>query len=206
MKMGGGGEAGLVELCGILLLLSGACHCGDSQQTEHLSSYQLTVPRPIGGRLRRDAEGRPPSQVSFIIPVDGDDLLVHLERNELLLPADFTVFTYRPDGTLLTSRPPVQDHCHYRGFVQDVEGSAVAMSVCGGLRGVLHLTNDSYGIEPLDSAPEQHLLYRLQDVTSQPRECGTPHHAHEHENATEHAQYDPEQIHPRRHSRVRRRN
>lgn len=33
------------------------------QQTRHLSSYQLTVPRPIGGRLRRDAEGRVPSQV-----------------------------------------------------------------------------------------------------------------------------------------------
>lgn len=38
----------------------------DSQQTQHLSSYQLTVPRPIGGRLRRDVEGRPPSQVSEV--------------------------------------------------------------------------------------------------------------------------------------------
>lgn len=41
----------------------------DSQQTQHLSSYQLTVPRPIGGRLRRDAEGRPPSQVSEVSTV-----------------------------------------------------------------------------------------------------------------------------------------
>lgn len=43
----------------------------DSQQTQHLSSYQLTVPRPIGGRLRRDAEGRPPSQVSEVSTVSG---------------------------------------------------------------------------------------------------------------------------------------
>lgn len=35
----------------------------DSQQTEHLASYQLTVPRPIGGRLRRDMNGTPPNQV-----------------------------------------------------------------------------------------------------------------------------------------------
>lgn len=35
----------------------------DSQQTDHLSSYQLTVPRPIGGRLRRDVDGRLPDQV-----------------------------------------------------------------------------------------------------------------------------------------------
>uniref|UniRef100_A0A3B5LVI6 Uncharacterized protein n=1 Tax=Xiphophorus couchianus TaxID=32473 RepID=A0A3B5LVI6_9TELE len=108
-------------------------------------------------------------------------------------------FTYGPNGSLITSRPPVQNHCQYQGFIQDMEGSAVAMSVCGGLRGVMHLTNDSYGIEPLDSAPEQHLLYRLQDVTSQPRGCGTPHYGHG--DATEHAQYDPEEIQHRRRSR-----
>ncbi|XP_015258168.1 PREDICTED: DNA excision repair protein ERCC-6-like [Cyprinodon variegatus] len=33
-----------------------------SQQTEGLSSYQLTVPRPIGGRLKRDADGSPPTE------------------------------------------------------------------------------------------------------------------------------------------------
>uniref|UniRef100_A0A3P9PWK7 ADAM metallopeptidase domain 9a n=1 Tax=Poecilia reticulata TaxID=8081 RepID=A0A3P9PWK7_POERE len=93
-----------------------------------------------------------------------------------------------------------QNHCQYQGFVQDMEGSAVAMSVCGGLRGVMHLTNDSYGIEPLGSAPEQHLLYRLQDVTSQPRGCGTPHYRHD--DATEHAQSDPEEIQHRRRSRL----
>ncbi|TNN36924.1 Disintegrin and metalloproteinase domain-containing protein 9 [Liparis tanakae] len=114
MKMGGRLE--LLEIC-CLLLLTGNSLCRDSQQTEHLSSYQLTVPRPIGGRLRRDADGRPPNQ----------------------------------------------DHCHYQGYVQDLEGSAAAMSICNGLRGVLHLADNSYGIEPSDSAPDQHLVYRLQD-------------------------------------------
>uniref|UniRef100_A0A3Q3AG43 Disintegrin and metalloproteinase domain-containing protein 9-like n=1 Tax=Kryptolebias marmoratus TaxID=37003 RepID=A0A3Q3AG43_KRYMA len=198
-----GGEVLLV--CGLLLqllLLSGNCHCGASQQTEHLSSYQLTVPRPIGGRLRRDVDGRPPNQASFIIRVDGNDHIVHLQRNQLLLPADFTQFSYSQNGSLIRSRPPVQNHCHYQGFVQDMSGSSVAMSICDGLRGVMHLTHDSYGIEPLDSAPEQHLVYRLQDVTSQPRDCGTPHQ--ESDNATEHAQYEAEEIHHRPHSRMKR--
>ncbi|XP_023275923.1 disintegrin and metalloproteinase domain-containing protein 9-like, partial [Seriola lalandi dorsalis] len=175
-----------------------------SQQTEHLSSYQLTVPRAVGGRLRRDLDGRLPNQVSYVITVEGNDHMVHLERNELLLPADFTVFSYSQNGSLTTTRPPVQNHCHYRGFVQDMEGSSVAMSICNGLRGVLHLADDSYGIEPLDSAPDQHLVYRLQDVTSQPRGCGTPHGDHTHSNATEHAQYGAEEIHHRQHSRVKR--
>ncbi|XP_056275153.1 disintegrin and metalloproteinase domain-containing protein 9 isoform X2 [Pseudoliparis swirei] len=199
MKMGGRLE--LLEIC-CLLLLTGNSLCRDFQQTEHLSSYQLTVPRPIGGRLRRDADGRPPNRVSYVISVDGNDHVVHLKRNELLLPADFTVFTYSQNGSLETSRPPVQDHCHYQGYVQDLEGSAAAMSICNGLRGVLHLADDSYGIEPSDSAPDQHLVYRLQDVTSQPRGCGTPHR--DGHNATEHAQYRPEEIHHRGHSRIKR--
>uniref|UniRef100_A0A671UP21 ADAM metallopeptidase domain 9a n=1 Tax=Sparus aurata TaxID=8175 RepID=A0A671UP21_SPAAU len=183
----GGRRVELLEVCCLLLLLlSGNSHCRDSQQTEHLSSYQLTVPRPIGGRLRRDVDGRPPNQVSYVVTVDGNDHVVHLERNELLLPEDFTVFSYSQNGSLITSRPPVQNHCHYRGVVQDVEGSSAAMSVCNGLRGVLHLTDHSYGIEPLDSSPDQHLVYRLQDVTSQPRGCGTPHEdEQDHNNATD---------------------
>ena len=28
----------------------------------------------------------------------------------------------------------LQDHCHYQGYVEDMEGSAVAMSICDGLR------------------------------------------------------------------------
>lgn len=206
-----GSRVELLEVCWLplllLLLLSGNSECRDSQQqqqqTRHLSSYQLTVPRPIGGRLRRDAEGRVPSQASFLIAVDGRDRIVHLQRNELLLPADFTVFTYSPNGSLITSRPPVQDHCHYRGFVQDEDGSSVAMSICNGLRGVLYLNNDSYGIEPLDSAPEQHLVYRLQDVTSQPRGCGTP-HSEDRGDATERAQFEPEEIQHGQHRRMKR--
>lgn len=196
-----GGRVKLLEICCLLLLLGEKSHCRDSKQTEHLSSYQLTVPRPIGGRLRRDVDGRLPNQVSYVITVDGNDHVVHLKRNDLLLPEDFTVYTYSQNGSLITSRPPVQNHCHYQGFVQDMEGSAAAMSVCHGLRGVLHLTEDSYGIEPLDSAPDQHLVYRLQDVTSQPRGCGTP---HDHDNATDHAQNKPEEIHHKAHSRMKR--
>uniref|UniRef100_H3CK01 ADAM metallopeptidase domain 9a n=1 Tax=Tetraodon nigroviridis TaxID=99883 RepID=H3CK01_TETNG len=107
--------------------------------------------------------------------VDGREHVVRLQRNRLLLPADFTVFSYSQNGSLVTARPPVQNHCHYQGFVENMLGSSVAMSICNGLRGVLHLHDDSYGIEPLESDPDQHLLYRLQDVTSQPKGCGTAH-------------------------------
>ncbi|XP_011613609.1 disintegrin and metalloproteinase domain-containing protein 9 [Takifugu rubripes] len=191
-----GGRTKLLEICCCLLLFSQESQCGDPQ-TQHLSSYQLTVPRPVGGRFRREANGTLPSQVSYIIPVDGLDHIVHLQRNQLLLPADFTVFSYSQNGSLITSRPPVQNHCHYHGFVENMPESSVAMSICNGLRGVLRLPDNSYGIEPLESDPNQHLLYRLQDVTSQPQGCATSH-------GDRH--YDPtEEIpHTRQHKRMKR--
>lgn len=194
-----GGTAELLGLCWLLLLLGGG-DSRESQQTETLSSYQLIVPRPIGGRMRRDVDGQPPNQMSYIINVEGIDHVVHLQRNRLLLPADFTVFTYSSNGSLLTSSPPAQKHCHYEGFIQDVDGSSAALSICNGLRGVLHLPDHSYGIEPSDSAPRQHLLYRLQDVSSQPRGCGTLLHR----NTTQNAPHGAENIQHRAHSRMRR--
>ncbi|XP_034027265.1 disintegrin and metalloproteinase domain-containing protein 9 [Thalassophryne amazonica] len=194
MKM----KAAGIWSCFLLLLSGGSA----SQQTEQFSSYQLTIPRPIGSIQKRDADGLPPAQVSYVISVDGREHIIHLERNEVLLPADFAVFSYSQYGSLITARPPVQKHCHYRGFVQDMEGSSVALSVCNGLRGVLHLHDNSYGIEPLESVPDHHIVYRLQDVRSQLRGCGTPHSYPS--NATEHTHFEPEEIEHRRHGRVKR--
>lgn len=189
----------VVLICALLLSAAAAALL----QTRDLSSYHLTVPRPIGGRLRRDLNGAPPNQVSYVINVEGQDHVVRLHRNTLLLPSDFTVFTYREDGSLITSNPSVQEHCQYSGVVENMEGSSVAMSICDGLRGVLHLTQDSFGIEPLDSDPEQHLVYRLQEVTSQPRGCGNP-HRDDHRNGTESAQSDSDEIPHRPHARTKR--
>ncbi|XP_056448152.1 disintegrin and metalloproteinase domain-containing protein 9 isoform X1 [Gadus chalcogrammus] len=191
-------------LC-LFAVLNGLADCtgGSSNQMAHFSSYQLTVPRLISNKQRRDVRDTPTNQVSYGIRIHGKEHLVHMQRNQLLLAHDFTMFTYSDNGTLVTSRPPVQDHCHYQGYIEGVEGSSVAMSICDGLRGVLHLSNDSFGMEPLDSDPQQHIVYRLQDVTSQPMGCGTPHIKHG--DAT-HAQYGSEESHRNmgHHKRVRR--
>lgn len=173
----------------LVALLNGIGDCSEgpasSQQTSQFSSYEVTVPRRIA-KHRRDVDATESKQVSFIISAQGEEHIIILEKNELLLPEDFTVYSYSEDGTLVTQRPSMQDHCQYRGYVQDKEGSSVAMSICDGLRGVLHIDNSSYGIEPMESSSaNQHLFYRLEDVISQPLVCGTPHteHAHTEEHA-----------------------
>uniref|UniRef100_A0A8C9LDQ9 ADAM metallopeptidase domain 32 n=1 Tax=Pavo cristatus TaxID=9049 RepID=A0A8C9LDQ9_PAVCR len=51
-------------------------------------------------------------------------------------------------------------NCYYRGYIEGVPGSAVTLSTCMGLRGLLQFHNATYGIEPLGSSPTfQHVVY-----------------------------------------------
>ncbi|NXL94573.1 ADA18 protein, partial [Alectura lathami] len=50
--------------------------------------------------------------------------------------------------------------CYYRGHIEGVPGSAVTLSACSGLRGLLQFHNASYRIQPLGSSPTfEHLVY-----------------------------------------------
>ncbi|KAI1900829.1 hypothetical protein AGOR_G00053890 [Albula goreensis] len=178
----------VIWVLGLFYGLSDSSRNSASHQTSQLSSYEVTVPRRIG-KQRRDLDGVASNKVSYAIQVQGKDHIVILEKNELLLPHDFTVYSYGKDGSLITERPRMQDHCHYQGYVEDVEGSSAALSICSGLRGVLHTGNGSFGIEPLEASTSfQHLVYRLEDVLSEPLKCGTPHsesqpdHTHDHDH------------------------
>uniref|UniRef100_A0AAQ5Z857 ADAM metallopeptidase domain 9 n=1 Tax=Amphiprion ocellaris TaxID=80972 RepID=A0AAQ5Z857_AMPOC len=66
-----------------------------------------------------------------------------------------------------------QVHCYYHGEVEGYENSVVALSTCSGLRGVILLGNETFGLEPApQSATNEHLLYLLKDIRSEPVTCG----------------------------------
>lgn len=89
------------------------------------------------------------------------------------MPEDFVVYTYNKEGTVITDHPNIQNHCHFRGYVEGVYNSSVALSNCFGLRGLLHLENTSYGIEPLQNSSHfEHIIYRMDDVHKEPLKCG----------------------------------
>uniref|UniRef100_A0A8C2WZP5 ADAM metallopeptidase domain 9b n=1 Tax=Cyclopterus lumpus TaxID=8103 RepID=A0A8C2WZP5_CYCLU len=115
---------------------------------------------------------------------------------EWLLNIDsFSVFTFHPDSfnglTLKLSKysivnprvvqrwkrnirsPQSKDvHCYYHGEVEGYDDSVVALSTCSGLRGVILLGNETYGLEPVpQSATNDHLLYLLKDSEG-PVTCG----------------------------------
>ncbi|KPP68785.1 hypothetical protein Z043_112507, partial [Scleropages formosus] len=166
-----------------------------SDQTSRLLTYELTIPKLIGRERRHLGNGlfkETSSKVSYVIRAQEKDHIVVLEKNEVLLPKDFTMYSYAKNGSLVTDRPLMQDHCHYQGYVKDVEGSSVAMSICSGLRGVLHIGNSSYGIEPLESTSSfQHLVYRLEDVVAEPLVCATTHREEDYDPHISHELHEP---------------
>uniref|UniRef100_A0A8I5Y224 ADAM metallopeptidase domain 9 n=1 Tax=Rattus norvegicus TaxID=10116 RepID=A0A8I5Y224_RAT len=144
----------------------------DSEQTVHLSSYEIVTPWRLS-RERREALRPSSKQISYVIQAQGKQHIIHLERNTDLLPNDFVVYTYDEEGSLLSDHPNVQSHCHYRGYVEGVPNSTVAVSACFGLRGLLHLENASFGIEPLhNSSHFEHVFYPMDDVHQEPLRCG----------------------------------
>uniref|UniRef100_A0A384BQH6 ADAM metallopeptidase domain 9 n=1 Tax=Ursus maritimus TaxID=29073 RepID=A0A384BQH6_URSMA len=176
MGSGAGSPFGVLRLQWLLLFglvgpVLGGARPG-FQQTSHLSSYEIITPWRLT-RERREAPRLHSKQVSYIIQAEGKEHIIHLERNNDLLPRDFVVYTYDKEGALISDHPDLQNHCHYRGYVEGVYNSSIALSDCFGLRGLLHIENVSYGIEPLQNSSHfEHIFYRMDDVHKEPLKCG----------------------------------
>lgn len=154
-----------------LLLITCLC-AGALDPTSFLSSYEIIVPQKIS-RLRRDASGSLKEGLSYVIKAEGQEHILHLEQNRDLLAKDFTVYTYAENGTRLASPLQKEDQCHYQGYAEGDPDSRVAISTCSGLRGLLHLKSGSYGIEPVESSSKSHhLIYRMENVKTEPMACG----------------------------------
>uniref|UniRef100_G1TTF3 ADAM metallopeptidase domain 18 n=1 Tax=Oryctolagus cuniculus TaxID=9986 RepID=G1TTF3_RABIT len=55
-------------------------------------------------------------------------------------------------------------YCFYQGYSKEFPKSAVTLSICSGLRGLLQFENVSYGIEPLDSsANNEHIVFQTKN-------------------------------------------
>lgn len=97
--------------------------------------------------------------LSYVLAVEGRLYTIHLKQ-QFFLPADFSIYTYNETGSLRSDSPYIKGNCYYRGYIEGVPGSAVTLSTCMGLRGLLQFHNASYGIEPLGSSPSfQHVVY-----------------------------------------------
>ncbi|XP_053125001.1 disintegrin and metalloproteinase domain-containing protein 18-like isoform X2 [Hemicordylus capensis] len=120
------------------------------------SFMEIVVPQ----RVPSDAVGNMDKMI-FIIKLEGMLYRINLRRQSFLTN-NFRIYTYSPGGSLMSVAPSIKRNCYYEGYVRDYEDSAVMLSTCAGLKGVLQFHNASYGIEPMGpTSGFQHLVYQI---------------------------------------------
>ncbi|XP_068114975.1 disintegrin and metalloproteinase domain-containing protein 12 [Hyperolius riggenbachi] len=64
-----------------------------------------------------------------------------------------------------------QDRCYYHGEVEGHPGSAVSLSLCSGLRGLITLENRAYVLQPEANTTNRHLFYKAEHMKPAPGSC-----------------------------------
>ncbi|XP_029311908.1 disintegrin and metalloproteinase domain-containing protein 9 [Cottoperca gobio] len=144
-----------------------------------LSKYSIVYPQLIH-RWTRSINQPPQSQekngeevLSYAININNRKHLLHLKKNRDFLHPNFVQYSRDATGNPESSYPKPHVHCYYHGEVEGHEDSVVALSTCSGLRGVILLGNETYGVEPVpQSTTKEHVLYLLKDFQSEPVTCG----------------------------------
>ncbi|XP_033375288.1 disintegrin and metalloproteinase domain-containing protein 32-like [Parus major] len=123
--------------------------------------------------------------VSYILRIEGRPYTIHLQQHAFLSDG-FQTYVSSEQGSLQAGSAHVEvtwpcfglsvlsvslpkaagpaGGCHYWGYIDGFPGSAVTLSTCSGLRGLLQFENVSYEIQPLGYSPAfQHVLYRVSE-------------------------------------------
>ncbi|KAM9833210.1 disintegrin and metalloproteinase domain-containing protein 19-like isoform 2-T2 [Syngnathus typhle] len=171
-----GAPSSLLCLCLLALLhwvQSAAQAPVGRRESAAVEIYEITYPVWLHPRRHsRSANREHPPEAEVDISVEGQDLRLHLERNQQLLTPGYQQIWYTRDGSRRSFSPVNMNHCLYHGEVVGVDGSSVAVSTCSGLRGLISLNASvSYLIEPVSTAMPQHAVFRAESLHLPPRNC-----------------------------------
>ncbi|XP_028286678.1 disintegrin and metalloproteinase domain-containing protein 9 [Parambassis ranga] len=143
------------------------------------SKYSIVTPRVVQRLTRSINSPAQPKEryrgetVSYALIINNREHTLHLKKNRDFLHPNCVQYLSNATGTYNSSFPSNYVHCYYHGEVEGYRDSVVALSTCSGLRGVIVLENETFGLEPVpQSTTKEHLLYLLKDVQSEPVTCG----------------------------------
>ncbi|XP_066839710.1 uncharacterized protein [Anser cygnoides] len=117
---------------------------------------QITVPLQLPPNTTGES-----GTLSYVLAIEGRPYTIHLQQH-LFIPDDFRLYMSNEMESLKSDLTHIKGDCYYRGYIEGVPGSAVTLSTCSGLRGLLQFENASYGIEPLVNSPVfEHFIYQM---------------------------------------------
>ncbi|XP_026212584.1 disintegrin and metalloproteinase domain-containing protein 8a isoform X2 [Anabas testudineus] len=101
-----------------------------------------------------------PDVVQYSLTIGDKNYTLHLERNKDLVGKNFSVTHYSAQGIEVTTTPDLAVHCYYHGHIVGVEDSSASIGLCSGIKGFVHVQDQTYLIEPLDEAGHQDGTHR----------------------------------------------
>nr|Q2UXQ5.1 RecName: Full=Zinc metalloproteinase-disintegrin-like EoVMP2; AltName: Full=Haemorrhagic 56 kDa metalloproteinase; AltName: Full=Snake venom metalloproteinase; Short=SVMP; AltName: Full=Zinc metalloproteinase-disintegrin-like Eoc22; Flags: Precursor [Echis ocellatus]CAJ01684.1 Group III snake venom metalloproteinase [Echis ocellatus] len=151
-------------------------------ESGNVNDYEIVYPQkvtalPIEAILQPEQKYEDAMQYEF--EVNGEPVVLHLEKNKNLFTKDYSETHYSPDGREITTKPLIEDHCYYHGRIQNDAHSTASISACNGLKGHFKLQGETYLIEPLkipDS--EAHAVYKYENIEKEDealKMCGVKH-------------------------------
>uniref|UniRef100_A0A098M146 Metalloproteinase (Type III) 1 n=1 Tax=Hypsiglena sp. JMG-2014 TaxID=1550645 RepID=A0A098M146_9SAUR len=171
-------QALLVTICLAVFPYQGSCIILESG---NVNDYEVVYPQktpalPKGGVQNAEPETKYEDTMQYEFKVNGEPVVLHLERNKGLFSEDYSETHYSPDGREITTSPSVQDHCYYHGHIQNDADSTAVISACNGLKGHFKHQGETYFIEPLKlSDSEAHVVFKHESLEKEdetPKTCG----------------------------------
>uniref|UniRef100_A0A194ARJ1 Metalloproteinase type III 6b n=1 Tax=Sistrurus tergeminus TaxID=8757 RepID=A0A194ARJ1_SISTE len=145
-------------------------------ESGNVNDYEVVYPRKVTALPKGAVQPKYEDAMQYELKVNGEPVVLHLEKNKGLFSKDYSETHYSPDGREITTYPLVEDHCYYHGRIENDADSAASISACNGLKGHFKLQGEMYLIEPLklpDS--EAHAVYKYENVEKEdeaPKMCG----------------------------------
>uniref|UniRef100_A0A194AS61 Metalloproteinase type II 1 n=1 Tax=Sistrurus miliarius barbouri TaxID=8759 RepID=A0A194AS61_SISMB len=145
-------------------------------ESGNVNDYEVVYPRKVTALPKGAVQPNYEDAMQYEFKVNGESVILHLEKNKELFSEDYSETHYSPDGREITTYPLAEDHCYYHGRIQNDADSTASISACNGLKGHFKLQGEMYLIEPLElSDSEAHAVYKYENVEKEdeaPKMCG----------------------------------
>nr|Q1PS45.1 RecName: Full=Zinc metalloproteinase-disintegrin-like agkihagin; AltName: Full=Snake venom metalloproteinase; Short=SVMP; Flags: Precursor [Deinagkistrodon acutus]ABB79955.1 agkihagin [Deinagkistrodon acutus] len=145
-------------------------------ESGNVNDYEVVYPRKVTALPEGAVQQKYEDAMQYEFKVNGEPVVLHLEKNKGLFSEDYSETHYSPDGREITTYPSVEDHCYYHGRIQNDADLTASISACNGLKGHFMLQGEMYLIEPLKlSDSEAHAVFKYENVEKEdeaPKMCG----------------------------------
>ncbi|XP_055283216.1 ADAM DEC1 isoform X1 [Moschus berezovskii] len=155
------------------------------RQTLESELYEVVHPKKLHVLHKREIqnnqtekhgkEERYEPELQYQIMLNGEEVILSLQKAERLLGPGYTETYYSPSGEEITTRPQNMEHCYYKGHILNEKDSVASISTCDGLRGYFTHHDQRYMIKPLKSTDrEEHavLAYNQEELNPANHTCG----------------------------------